>query len=183
MADRMARVLFESGSSFSFISESFAAEIGIKPARLAFLLDVVSPLGEHNLVWKYLQSVAEKLGEMDFKASLIIMGMQEYDVILEMDWLAQHSTVIDCAKRRVMAECPDQGWCMVQGVRLGGSKKIISAMKAYRHLAKGSVGYLASVTISSSPAISIQDILVVQEYPDVFPEELPSMPPHREVEF
>ena len=85
MTDKMARVLFDSGSSFSFISESFAAEIGIKPARLAFHLDVVTPLGEHSLVWKYLRSVDVNLGEMDFKASLIIMNMQEYNVILGMD--------------------------------------------------------------------------------------------------
>ena len=120
---------------------------------------------------------------MDFNANLIIMDMQEYDVILGMDWLAQHSAVIDCAKKRVMTECPGQGWCMIQGVRPGGPKKIISAMKAYRHLSRGSVGYLASVTISSSPAVRIQDIPVGQEYPDVFTEELPGMPPHREVEF
>ena len=100
-----------------------------------------------------------------------------------MDWLAQHSAVIVYAKKRVMAECPGQGWCMVQGVRPGGSKKIISAMKVYRHLATGSVGYLASVTVSTSSALRIQDIPVVREYPDVFPEELPGMPPHREVEF
>ena len=105
----MARVLFDSGSSFSFIFESFATEIGIKPAGLAFHLDVVTPLGEHSLVWKSLQSVDVKLGEMDFKAGLIIMDMQEYNVILGMDWLAQHSAVIDCAKKRVMAECLGQG--------------------------------------------------------------------------
>ena len=60
---------------------------------------------------------------------------------------------------------------------------IISAMKAYRHLARGNVGYLASVTVSSSSAERTQDIPVVREYPDVFPEDLPGMPPHREVEF
>ena len=45
-------------------------------------------MGEHSLVWKYLESIDVKLGEMDFKASLIVMDMQEYDVILGMDWLA-----------------------------------------------------------------------------------------------
>ena len=108
VADRMARVLFDSRSSFSFISESFAIKIGKRPARLACHLDVVTPLGEHNLVWKYLLSVNVKLGEMDFKAGLIIMDMQEYDVMLGMDWLTQYSAVIDCAKKRVLAECPGQ---------------------------------------------------------------------------
>ena len=84
VADNIARILFDTGSSFSFISESFAAEIGIKPTRLAFYLDVVTPLGEHNLVWKFFRSIGVKLREMDFEASLIVMDIREYDVILGM---------------------------------------------------------------------------------------------------
>ena len=183
MAGSMARVLFDSGSSYSFISESFAVELGLRPTRLAFHLDVVTPLGEHSLVWKFLRSIGVKLGEMDFEASLIVMDMWEYDVILRMDWLAQYSAVIDCAKKTVVADCPSQGWCLVQGIRPGGPKKIISVMKAYSHLARGSAGYLASVTVSSSSVVRIQDIPVVREYPDVFLEDLPGMLPHKEVEF
>ena len=85
VVDRMARVLFDSGSSFSFISESFVAEIGSRPAKLAFHLNVVTPLGELSLAWKYLLSVDIKLGNQDFKTGLIIMDMQEYDVILGME--------------------------------------------------------------------------------------------------
>ena len=81
------------------------AKIGKRSARLAFHLDVAIPFGERNLVWKYLRSVDVKLRDMDFNASLIIMDMQEYNVILGIDWLAQYSAVIDCAKKRVSAEC------------------------------------------------------------------------------
>ena len=56
----MAKVLFGSRSTFSFVSESFAAELDDVPARLAFHLDVVMPLGEHSLVWRYLPS---KIGQ------------------------------------------------------------------------------------------------------------------------
>ena len=60
-------------------------EIGNKPVRLAFHLNVVTPLGKHILSWRYLQSVGIKLGDESFKASLIIMDMQEYDIILGID--------------------------------------------------------------------------------------------------
>ena len=33
------------------------------------------------------------------------------------------------------------------------------------------------------PQVSLRDIPVVQEFSDVFPEEIPGMPPPREVEF
>ena len=51
---RMAKVLFELGSTFSFVSESFATKLDDVSARLAFHLDVVTPLGEHSLAWRYL---------------------------------------------------------------------------------------------------------------------------------
>ena len=81
----MAKVLFDSGSTFSFVSESFAAELDDVPAKLAFHLDVVTPLGEHSLAWSYLSSVDLELNGREFDASLILMGMNEYDVILGMD--------------------------------------------------------------------------------------------------
>ena len=118
----MARVLFDSGSSFFFISESFAVEIGDRPVRLAFHLNVVTPLGEHSLVWRYLRSIGIKLGDRSFKASLIIMDMQEYDIILGMDWLTQQSAMIECAKKRVQLEGQGKGFYSIQGVRLGGAK-------------------------------------------------------------
>ena len=77
MADWMAKVLFNSGRTFSYVSESFAAEMEDRPAKLAFHLNVVTLLGEHNLAWRYLRSV-----------NLALNGW-EYDVILGLDWLGQ----------------------------------------------------------------------------------------------
>lgn len=54
-----------------------------------------------------------KLDGTSFKASLIVMDIQEYDIILDMDWLTQHSILIDCAKKRVLVECPREGMCSV----------------------------------------------------------------------
>lgn len=183
VADWMARVLFDLGCSFSFISESFAVEIGNRPARLVFHFIVVTLLAEHSLAWKYLQSVGIMLGGMSFKASMIAMDMQEYNVILGIDWRMQHSARIDCAKKRVLVECSGEGMCFVQGARLGKPKFVISVMKAYRSLAKGRVGYLASVVVSSSSTLGVHDISIIYEYLDVFPEELVEVPPHRETEF
>lgn len=76
VAGRMAKVLFDSGSSFSYICKSFAAEMKDRPAHLAFHLNVMTPLGERSLAWKYLRSVNIALNGRDFKANLIIMGMQ-----------------------------------------------------------------------------------------------------------
>ena len=61
----------------------------------------MTPLGEHGLVGRYLRSIGIRPSDVSFKVNLIVMDMQEYDVILGMDGVMQHSVIIDCAKKRV----------------------------------------------------------------------------------
>ena len=59
---------------------------------------------------------------------------------------------------------------------------VISAMQARRLLRKGCEAFLAMVLDSKRGQIELENILVVKDFPDVFPEELPGIPPVREVE-
>ncbi|CAL9002595.1 unnamed protein product, partial [Prunus brigantina] len=56
-------------------------------------------------------------------------------------------------------------------------------MTAIRLLKKGCSGYLAHVIDTRDNGFKLEEIPVVQEFPDVFPEDLPGLPPHREIEF
>ncbi|XP_073016620.1 uncharacterized protein [Primulina eburnea] len=70
------------------------------------------------------------------------------------------------------------------GVTSSLSIPIISCLQATKLLRKGCVGYLASVLDTRKESrIQLQDIDVVQDYPDVFEEDVPGLPPDREVEF
>ncbi|XP_070676338.1 uncharacterized protein [Malus domestica] len=60
---------------------------------------------------------------------------------------------------------------------------IVSAMKAKRLLSKGCQGYLAHVMLNDDAPSSVEDVRVIKYFPDVFPEDLPGLPPDREVEF
>ena len=61
--------------------------------------------------------------------------------------------------------------------------KLVSVMKARKLLAKGCEGFLCHVVNTEDAKPSLEDISVVKEFPDVFPNEIPGMPPLREVEF
>ena len=60
---------------------------------------------------------------------------------------------------------------------------MISAFRAKRLLRKGCQGYLAHVVDSRKEVLKLDDILVVREFPNVFPEDLPGIPIDREIEF
>ncbi|KAL8131237.1 hypothetical protein AgCh_007237 [Apium graveolens] len=79
----------------------------------------------------------------------------EFDVILGMDWLSKHDAQIDCRNKKVMVKTPDER---------------IVTFKAY-------------VIDKSQEPTKLEDIPVVNDFPDVFPDELPGLPPDREIEF
>ncbi|KAL5567777.1 hypothetical protein UlMin_024352 [Ulmus minor] len=63
-------------------------------------------------------------------------------------------------------------------------KVIISSMRARKLLSSGCQGYLATVVDTThEEKFKPEEIAVVREFPDVFPEELPGIPPEREISF
>ena len=72
-------------------------------------------------------------------------------------------------------------------VFIGGDRKvpikIISMMKVKKYLKKGYKAYLASVIEDRKEGAKLKELLVVNEFKDVFPKDLPRLPPAREIEF
>ena len=60
---------------------------------------------------------------------------------------------------------------------------MISALQASEFLRKGCKGYLAIIVDLQREGTRIEDISVVKEFSDVFPDELPGLPPERKIEF
>jgi hypothetical protein len=83
-----------------------------------------------------------------------------------MDWLSKHNVLIDCVKKAVRLT-PSNG-------------------KELEYVADNLVMDKATsnrIVLNHLDAISTLDIRTISEYPDVFLEELPGMPPDREIEF
>ncbi|KAM0061895.1 putative nucleotidyltransferase, Ribonuclease H [Helianthus debilis subsp. tardiflorus] len=109
--------------------------------------------------------------------------MNDFDVILGMDWLSRHNVSIECQSRRILFGNPQHPKFIYQGTQPRKPLKIISAFKAQKFLSHRCVAFLASIKATSSNEPNIFDYPIVREFPDVFPEELPGLPPDREVEF
>jgi hypothetical protein len=88
------------------------------------------------------------------------------DVILGMDWLGKHKVLIDCAKKSVKLTTPD-----------GKELEFIAEPVV---TAKGIVNHARINQLDASPG---SEVPVVNEFPNVFPEELPGTPPDRDIEF
>ena len=105
--------------------------------------------------------------------------MSEFDVILGMDWLTVCRVVIDCERMRVTGYTQDGTLVVFQG-----GKHDILPQTVYESKCQGQLaGWLASLTLEDEVRPDLDLPRVVCENVDVFPDELPGLPPHRDVDF
>ena len=174
-----ARVLFDSGASHSFIAASVVIELGLEVETLEEPLYVSSPLGIRARIGMICRGCELEISGTLLTVDLRIMGMSQFDIILGMDWLTAYRVVIDCERRRVIAYTQDDTRVVFQGDKHDMLPHIVYESRCQRQLA----GWLASLTLEDEERPDLDLPLVVCEYVDVFPDELPRLPPQRVVDF
>ena len=122
--------------------------------------------------------------ELEISGTLLIVGlrimdMSEFDVILGMDWMTAYRVVINRERRRVTAYKQDGNRMVFQGDNHDILPRTVYESKCQRQLAD----WLASLTLEDEGRSDLNLPRVVWEYVDVFPDELPGLPPHRDVDF
>jgi hypothetical protein len=155
----LATVLFDSGASHSFISSSFVERHKIPTVLLRTPLLTRTPGGNINCQLGCPQ-VRINLSGVEFLADLVILKSGGIDVILEMDCLSRYNGLIGCTDKVVHLTNPE------------GVQVICHTRDSKFNL-----------MMFSMEAKPLEGVPVVNEYPDVFPEELPGMPPDRDIEF
>ncbi|XP_071699425.1 uncharacterized protein [Rutidosis leptorrhynchoides] len=119
----------------------------------------------------------------EFPMTCLVMTIPSFDVVLGMDWLIRHKASIECDKKIIYFPLADGTRAVAQGERGGFNCPLISMMKVKKSLAKGCDSFLAYVIDAKKEKKSVSDIPIVSEFPEVFRDELPGLPPVREVEY
>jgi hypothetical protein len=121
---------------------------------------VISPGGEMRT--KHICPVVSiTIRVVDFLVNLIVLDSKGINIILGMDWLRKYDRVILCAKREIRLTKEDD-----------------TIVECNAAIQADQVSLLNKVQ-----GTSLNEIRVVQEYLDVFPKDLLSMPPDRDIEF
>ena len=113
----------------------------------------------------------------------MLVSINSFDVITGMYWLSLHRADIMCYKKVVRLNLLSGETLVVYGDKPGTNLRIISSIQAQKFLRKECRAFLAHVVDVSQETKDIQNIPVVRDFPDIFPEELPGLPPQRQVEF
>jgi hypothetical protein len=154
------KILFDSGATHSFTNQSTQVNLGLNVLRVNNDFKIATPGGKissNTLV----KSVPLQLGSKVFQTNLLTLGLDGIDVISGMDWMTHHKVTLDIAERKIEITSPAVG---------------VSTL--YLPL-RESMDPSAYVSI----AANLEEIPVVCDYPDVFPDDLSDMPPDRDIEF
>ncbi|KAL2237910.1 UNVERIFIED_CONTAM: hypothetical protein Sindi_0982700 [Sesamum indicum] len=176
-------VLIDPGSTHSYISSEFASKIPEENSPLGCNLMVYLPVGEGVVVNSVRKGNLVRIGHVNLPIDLVVLDLKEFDVILGMDWLAQHKAIVDCYKKKVMIECSGELKVIFVGDRQVVPVCVISAMEVRRLMFEDCEAYLAHVVDTERVNPTLEEIPVVKDFPEVFSNGLPGLPPHREVNF
>ncbi|GKF11891.1 putative reverse transcriptase domain-containing protein, partial [Tanacetum coccineum] len=150
----LTRVLFDSRADKSFVSISLASKLNISPITIDTFYDI--EMADGNLVSTniVIQGAILTLLNKRFKIDLMPIKLGSFDVVIGMDWLSKYHARIICDEK-------------VVHIPIDGETLIIRAQ----------------IIEKKSDEKRLEDIPVVREFPEVFPEDLPGLPPFRQVEF
>nr|GEV41981.1 putative reverse transcriptase domain-containing protein [Tanacetum cinerariifolium] len=141
----------------SFVDTRFSSMLNIDPVKIGASYGVKLADGRVVSTNTVLKGCTLNLVNHIFEINLMPIELGTFDVIIGMDWLVKHDAVIVCGKKVVR-------------IPYGNKMLIVESDKAY-------------VAKKKSKEKRLEDVRVICNFPEVFPEELPGLPPSRQVEF
>jgi hypothetical protein len=158
--ERPIIILFDSEASHDFISSTCTKKAMIYMVAMEAPYVTSTPKGQFDAD-QIVRKAPLKLAMRVFSSDLIILKDQGLDVIIGMSWMMLHRAVLDIAGQLVCLDSPVYG-------------KVILHLSAISHI---------KVSLDHVVELKLEDIHVVREFLDVFPDDLPRMPPKRVIEF
>jgi hypothetical protein len=96
-----ALVLFDSGSSHSFMSQAFAQKYDQKSEELGYGYHI-SSTGADVLTNQMVRGATLDIGDMRYRVNHIVMPRLVLDVIVGLNWMKEWGVVID-ARNRILS--------------------------------------------------------------------------------
>ncbi|GKF19953.1 putative reverse transcriptase domain-containing protein, partial [Tanacetum coccineum] len=158
-----AMTLFDSGADYSFVSTTFIPLFGIETSDLGFNYEIDITSGQLVKIDKVISGCKLEIEGHVFDINLIPFRSGSFDMIIGMDWLSNHKAEIICHEKVVRIPLLDGNVLRVIGEILEEKMRYLMSAKDKEH--------------------KEEEIVVVRDFLEVFPDDLSGLPPIREIEF
>ncbi|GJY48890.1 putative reverse transcriptase domain-containing protein [Tanacetum coccineum] len=158
-----ATTLFDSGANYSFVSTTFIPLLGLEPSDLGFRYEIEIASGQLVEIDKVIKGCKLEIEGHVFDIDLIPFGHGSFDMIIGMDRLSNYKAKIIFHKKVVRIPLSDGKVLRVVGERPEEKARLLMSTKTSDK--------------------KKEKIVVVRDFPEVFPDDLSGLPPIREIEF
>nr|GEU96690.1 putative reverse transcriptase domain-containing protein [Tanacetum cinerariifolium] len=188
--NRYASILFDTCADRSFISTAFSSLIDIAPTTLENNYDVELADWKIVRVDTIMRGCTLNFLNHPFNIDLMPVELGSFNVIIGMDWLRRCHAMIVCDEKLVRVPYGNETF-IFHGDETNDMREsqlaIISCSKAQEYMTKGCQIFLAHISAKKEEGKSegkqLKDVPIVQHFSEVFPEDLPGLPPAQPVEF
>ncbi|GJV68802.1 putative reverse transcriptase domain-containing protein [Tanacetum coccineum] len=184
-----ASVLFDTGADRSFVSYAFNKYIDIHPTTLDTNYSVELADGKSLTTTTILRGCTLNLQNHLFKIDLLPIELESFDVIIRIDWMAEHRAEVVCYEKYIRVPYGND-MLIIPGersrVKNESRLEVISSIRTQKYIDQGCQVFLIQMMKKEETEIlerRIKDVPVVRDFPEVFPEDLPELPPTHQVEF
>ena len=160
-----------------------AVGFGFEPSVISKPFSIFTPVGDSIVVRRVYRGCVVTVGSQDTLIDLIELDMVAFDAILGMDWLHSCYATLDYRTRKVIFSFQNEPVIEWEGHSLAPRGHFISYLRARKLISKGCLYHLIRVMDSNAESLPLQSVPVVKEFPEFFPNDLPGIPPDREIEF
>jgi hypothetical protein len=129
--------LIDPSSTYSFVNETRACHLDWVGMELPYVMHMSTPLGKTTVANKYVPDYEIRVGREVFKANLIMMPIEDYDLILGMYWLSKHGARVDCKSKVEQFVRPRWDVMEFKGNWIKERKFLIAGTKTQKILRKG----------------------------------------------
>jgi hypothetical protein len=142
-------------------------------------------MGTKRKVVDFIPDFEFSLDGKNIKTNLNILPLGSYDVIIRMDWLEKHKAVLDCYTKTLNYKDEYDTTRTSQGIPKPVSVRQVSTMQFKKCIRKGCQVYAIQVTnlLEKEDKPKLEDFVVLREFRDMFVDEIPELPPRREIDF
>lgn len=155
---------------------------GFDPECITNLFSILTPMGT-VVSRRIYRGCVVPIGGRETLVDLIELVMVDFDVILGMDWFHLCYAFLDCQIHKVMFKFPNDLVIEWERGSLVLKGRFISYLRARKLISKRCLYHLVWVKDFNSEDPSLHSIIVVDQFPEVFPDDLPRVPPDREIDF
>jgi hypothetical protein len=183
--DTRISILIDSGATLIYITPDVVESNKLKKLKHTKSWLVQLATGTKRKVVDFISDFEFILDGQNIMTNINILPLGSYDMIIRMDWWEQHKAVLDCYTK-ILSYKDDFGTVRTsQGIQKPLLVRQVLAMQLRKCIRKGCQVYAIQVMnlLEKKDKPKLEDFAVLSEFRDMFVDEIPELPPRREIDF